>query len=447
MNTGVLSTLHTPRSSFILHPSSFLYCLLVAVTCAWSAAAVPVSALAADWPAWRGPNRDGICEETGLLKEWPPAGPKLLWQAGGLGEGYGGPSIVGNNLYIMGARDGQEWVMALDWTRQGRPVWATPIGPVRHEGGGYPGPRSTPTIDGARLYTLGIAGDLVALEAKSGRGIWRHDLVAEFGGQAPNWGYAESVLIDGDKLACTPGGLQATVLALDKTSGRPLWASPVGDPAEYSSLVKVSIGRVIQYVTLTKNGVISVDARDGTFLWRYDKPANGTANVPTCVWFGQTVFAASGYGAGGGLVWAKRTPSGFEPQELYFTKDMRNHHGGMVLVDGYLYGYDDGGGLTCLEYQTGQVKWQDKTPGKCSLLYADGMLYCRSESGPVSLVEASPDGFGQRGRFDQPSRSDKNSWPHPVIANGLLFLRDQDVLLCYDVGGGAQAGGRKARRR
>lgn len=411
------------------------------------AAAVTNPAPADDWPGWRGAKRNGISEETGLLKEWPPGGPPLVWQANGLGEGFGGPSVVGNVLYIMGQRDGREWVMALDGSREGRPVWATPIGPIRHKGGGYPGPRSTPTIDGTRLYTLGIAGDLVSMDARTGRGIWRHDLVSEFGGKAPNWGYAESVLIDGDKVVCTPGGARATVLALSKTNGRPLWASPVGDPAEYSSLVRASIGRVIQYVTLTKKGVISVDARDGKLLWRYDKPANGTANVPTCVWFGQTIFGASGYGTGGGLVWAKKTPTGFEAQELYFTKNMTNHHGGMILVDGYLYGNDDRKGLTCLDYKTGDVTWQDRSPGKCSLVYADGMLYARSEEGPVSLVEADPERFQVRGRFDQPSRSNKKAWPHPVVANGRLFLRDQDVLLCYDVSGGRPAGTKRSRRR
>jgi outer membrane protein assembly factor BamB len=409
-------------------------------------ASMAARAPADDWPAWRGPNRNGICEETGLLNEWPAGGPKLLWQANGLGEGFSGPSVVGNNLYLMGQRDGQEWVMAIDWSKGGRPAWATPVGPIRHQGGGYPGPRSTPTIDGGQLYALGIAGDLVCLDARSGRGNWRRDLVADFGGKAPNWGYAESVLVDEGKVVCTPGGAQATVLALDKRNGRPLWASPIGDPAEYSSLVRASIGRVIQYVTLTKKGVISVDARDGSFLWRYDRPANGTANIPTCVWFGQTIFSASGYGKGGGLVWAKNTPSGFQPQELYSTNNMINHHGGFILVDGYLYGYDDRKGLTCLEYKTGDVKWQDKTPGKCSLLYADGMLYCRSENGPVSLVEATPDGFRQHGRFDQPARSKKKSWPHPVIANGLLFLRDQDVLLCYDVRAGGAGRTRRSRR-
>ncbi len=265
--------------------------LLPAAACALLLVSPAVPAMADDWPAWRGPNRDGLCTETGLLGEWPPEGPKLLWQAGGLGEGYSGPSVFGNFLYLMGTRDGQEVVIALDWTREGRLAWATPIGPVRHGGGGYPGPRSTPTFDEGRLYTLGIAGDLVAMDARNGRIAWRHHLVAEFGGQAPKWGYSESVLIDGDKLVCTPGGPRATVLALDKQTGRPLWGSPVGDPAEYSSVIRASIGRVIQYVTLTKKGVISVDAADGTFLWRYDRPANKTANGPS--WSSSTYFASS----------------------------------------------------------------------------------------------------------------------------------------------------------
>jgi len=400
-----------------------------------------------DWPGWRGPRRDAACDETGLLKQWPPEGPPLAWQARGLGEGYSGPAVVGNFVYLMGQREGQQWVFALDWTRQGRAVWATSIGPVRHKGGGYPGPRSTPTVDGGRVYVLGIAGTLACLDARTGRGLWRISLPEQFGGQVPQWGYAESVLIDGNKLICTPGGRQATMVALEKSSGRPIWQASIGDRAAYSSPIKASIGRVIQYVTFTQQGVISVDAQTGRLLWRWDRPANRTANVATCVWFGQTIFAASGYGTGGGLVWARRTPTGFQTQELYFTRKMKNHHGGMVLVDGHLYGADDPGLLTCIDYKTGQIKWQDRRPGKSSVLYADGMLYCRNENGPVTLVEANPNECVIRGQFEQPFRSDKKAWPHPVIANGLLFLRDQDLLLCYDVRAGRPDDRRPPARR
>lgn len=399
---------------------------------AWWCLSLAAELWADDWPAWRGPHRDGICTEKGLLKQWPPAGPPLAWKATGLGEGYSGPAIVGKLLFSMGNADGKEWVFALDWTQKGKKVWATPIGPIRHEGSGYPGPRSTPTIDGDRLYTLGAAGDLVCLDASSGRLIWRRDLVRDFGGRIPQWAYAESVLVDGPWVLCTPGGPRATIAALDKVRGQPIWTSPIGDGAAYSSIISVSIGKVKQYVQFTQQGVVGVNAKDGSLLWRYDAPANRTANCTTPVWFGQTIFAASAYNTGGGLAWIKKAGRGFQAQELYFTRQMRNHHGGLILVDGYLYGADESS-LTCLDYKTGQVKWADRGPGKCSILYADGMLYCRNETGPMTLVEASPDACRIQGRFQQPDRSGKNAWPHPVIANGMLYLRDQDVLLCYDV--------------
>ena len=406
--------------------------VFVAAVCVACVLTFAGRAAAEDWPSWRGPNRDGICTETGLLKEWPEGGPPLAWKATGLGEGYSGPAIVGNVLYTMGSADGKEWVLALDWTQQGKKVWATPIGPIRHDGGGYAGPRSTPTIDGDRLYTLGAAGDLVCLDAARGKPIWGRDLVRDFGGHIPPWSYAESVLVDGPWVLCTPGGQRSTIAAVDKVRGQPVWGSPIGDTAAYSSIIKVSLGRVKQYVQLTHQGVVGVGAKDGTLLWRYNRPVNQTANVSTPIWFGQTIFAASDYGTGGGLVWVKKAGKGFQAQEMYFTRKMKNHHGGLILVDGYLYGADDAI-LTCLDYKTGDVKWADRGPGKCSLLYADGMLYARNENGPVSLVEATPKGCRIKGKFDQPDRSNKNSWPHPVIANGMLYLRDQDVLLCYDV--------------
>ncbi len=389
-------------------------------------------AVADDWPSWRGPYRDGICREKGLLQTWPSGGPKLLWKKSGIGDGYSGPAVVGDMLYIMGDGNGKEWVVALDVSRGGRQVWASATGPITYRGS-YPGPRCTPTVDGDRLYVLGAAGKLACMNVHNGQIHWMKDLVADFGGSVPQWGYAESVLIDGKVLLCTPGGRRATIAALDKTTGRTVWTSPVGDPAGYSSIIKVSLGKVPQYVTLTGRGVIGVAARDGTPLWRYDAPSNGTANIPTCIWWGQTIFGATGYGTGGGLAWIKKTPQGFSPQQIYFTKDMENHHGGMILLDGFLYGSDNPGILNCLDYKTGKRLWADRRPGKCSILYADGRLYCRDEKGPLSLVEATPRGFQLRGRFDQPDRSSKNAWPHLVVAHGGLYVRDQGVLLCYDV--------------
>ncbi len=395
----------------------------------------PPGLRADDWPAWRGSNRDGICRETGLLKKWPADGPKLLWKAKGLGIGFGGPAVVGNVLYIMGGIDDNECVLALDVSQEGKQLWSSVIGPIRNGGAGYPGPRSTPTIDGDHLYTLGIAGDLVCMDIKDGHIVWHRDLVKDFGGGIPGWGYSESVLIDGPWLICSPGGPKNTIAALDKTTGNLVWGSPVGDSAEYSSPIKVSIGDSKQYVNLMKRGVIGVSAADGKFLWRYDAPASKTANVATCIWSGDTIFASCGYNMGGGLVRIEPAGDGFSAKEQYFTKKMQNHHGGVILKDGFLYGCSNPLFLTCLDHATGNVKWTDRSCGKCSLLWADGMLYCRAEKGKgtVSLVEATPKGFKLKGRFDQPDRSDKNSWPHPVIANGVLYLRDQDVILAYDV--------------
>ena len=404
--------------------------LLCALAIALSAGALRAD----DWPALRGPNRDGICRETGLLKEWPARGPKLLWKLTGMGEGNSTPSVVGNVLYTMGEKDGEEWVLAVD-VKRGKQVWASSLGPIRNSGGGYPGPRSTPSIDGNRLYTLGIAGDIVCMEIKRGRIVWRRDVIKDFGGKAPKWGYAESVLVDGPWVICTPGGTKCTIAAISKSNGRLVWASTAGNPAAYSSVIKATIGGTKHYINLTKTGVIGVAAKNGKLLWRYDAPACRVANCATCVTSGDTVFAASAYGNGGGLARIEPSDGGFAANEVYFTKKMQNHHGGMVLVDGFLYGCSNPSVLTCLDYKTGQVKWTDRSSGKCSLLWADGMLYCRNENGPISLVEATPKGFRLKGRFDQPDRSDRNSWPYLVIANGVMYVRDQDVLLAYDVRG------------
>lgn len=385
-----------------------------------------------DWPAWRGPHRTARSSETGLLQSWPEGGPRLLWTATGIGEGFSTPSVAGKFIYVMGNRDGNELIFALDRGSQGKIVWQHALGPVRHDGGGYPGPRSTPSVDGRRVYALGLNGDLVCLDAQRGNELWRHNLKEDFDGQVGGWGYSESVLVDGPWVVCTPGGKRATLLALNKTDGKPVWESPVGDVADYSSIMPIEVAGLKQYVQLTKQGVVGVKADDGTFLWRYNAPANGTANAATPIFADDSVFAASGYGQGGGRVGLTREADAIRAEEIYFTKKMKNHHGGMVLIDGYLYGADEAI-LTCLDFKTGDVKWQDRAPGKCSILYADGMLYCRSEGGPMSLVKATPDGFELAGHFDQPDRSQRQAWPHPVIADGRLYLRDQDKLFCYDV--------------
>lgn len=394
------------------------------------------SSRAEDWPAWRGARRDGICREKGLLRKWPEGGPRLLWKATGLGVGYSGPAIVGRALYTMGSKNGKETVLTLDVEKKGEPVWETPIGPAEYDGN-FPGPRATPTVDGERLYALGATGKLACLDAKTGSVLWQRSYVGDFGGVVPRWGYAESVLIDGDRLLCTPGGPKGSMAALDKKTGKTVWASRFGDKASYSSIVKASTGGVDQYVAFTADGVVGVRAEDGKFLWRYKEPAHsadwGDVNVMTPIWYEGSVFASAGYKTGGGMAKIRRSATGFRAQQVYFTKEMANHHGGLVLVDGALYGCSDPRDLKCLDYKTGEVKWRTREAGKCSVLYADGMLYCRNERGPISLVKAIPGRFELCGQFDQPGRSKAKAWPHLVVANGRLYVRDQDAMLCHDV--------------
>ncbi len=356
-----------------------------------------------------------------------------MWKARGLGEGYVTPSVAAGRIFTMGNRGGVEYVIALS-EDDGQEIWAAPVGTVRGKGGGYPGPRSTPTLDGERVYALGLSGDLLCLDVNTGQQIWRKDLDKDYAGQPGGWGYCESPLVDGEQLIVTPGGDTATLAALDKNNGQTLWKAqvPQGDHAAYSSVIAADVDGERQYIQFLSGGVVGFRASDGKFLWRYDAPANGTANISTPLFWNNHVFAASNYGAGGGLAKLSRNGDTTSAQEVYVTAEMQNHHGGVVLVDRHLYG-NNGGRLACLDFRTGKVAWQSSTPGKGSIACADGCLYYRNEGGSIRLIEANPKQYVELGRFDQPDRSDHNTWAHPVIANGKLYIADQDVLLCYDV--------------
>ena len=390
-----------------------------------------LKAAAGDWPGWRGPDRNGLSTETGLAKQWPPAGPPVVWKITGLGTGYSAPSIANGKIFLMGTVGKQEHVIALD-AKDGKKIWSTPIGILA---GGYPGPRCTPTIDGDWLYALSSDGKLVRASVNDGKVIWKKDLKADFGGKHGSWAYAESPLIDGDVLVCTPGGVAATMVALKKHTGDVIWkASTKGltgkyGSAGYSSALAVNINGTKQYVQFLSGGVVGVDANTGKVLWNYNAPANGTANISTPVVSGNLVFAATDYGTGGGL--ARITNEG--AKEVVFLKEMRNHHGGMILVGDYLYGANNNA-LLCIEFKTGKIRWTAKgSVGKGSVAYADGMLIHRNERGVMALVDASPAGYKEHGRFTQPDRSEVNAWTHPVIAGGKLYVRDWDILLCYNL--------------
>lgn len=299
------------------------------------------------------------------------------------------------------------------------------------------GPRGTPTIDGNRLYTEGGDGDVSCLDAATGKTIWHVSLAKDLGGGKPGWGYSESPLIEGELVIVTPGGNKGTMAALNKNTGEVVWRS-AGETqgAHYSSPVAADIGGVRQIVQFANKSLFAVDAKTGKPLWSYSAANNGTANCSNPVVSGDHVFAASAYGTGGGL--ARITTSGDGKQtakEVYFEKKMQNHHGGMVLVDGHLYGFGSGG-LICMEYLTGNVAWTKNSVGKGSLIFADGMLYCLGEGHEVALVEANPKEYKEHGRFKIERLLGRPSWAHPVVANGRFYIRNQHRLTAYDVAAG-----------
>jgi outer membrane protein assembly factor BamB len=391
-----------------------------------------------DWPQFRGPNRDGVSAETGLLQQWPQGGPRLAWRATGLGGGYSSLSIVANHIFTIGEKGDSSFVLVLN-AADGQPDWNARLGKSGAPGwGSFEGPRATPTLDGDLLYALGQWGDLVCLESATGKEVWRKSFTNDFGATRPEWGFSESPLVDGDNVVFTPGGPKGAVVALNKKTGELVWQSKdFTDPAQYSSLIVAEIGGARQYIQLTMANVAGVAAGDGKVLWRAPRKGQ-VAVISTPICQDDLVYVSSGYGIGCNLF--KITASGgtFQAKQVYANKVMVNHHGGVVKVGDFLYGYSEGKGWTCQDLKTGASKWEEKEKlGKGSLVYADGRLYLRQEDkqGTVALIEASDKGYKERGRFDQPDRSNKKSWTHPVVAGGKLYLRDQDLLLCYDVKG------------
>jgi outer membrane protein assembly factor BamB len=425
-----------------------------------------------DWPQWQGYQRNGMSNEVGLLQEWPADGPPLAWKIDGLGGGDSAPSISKGCIFGMSNRGDEEVVWALS-EADGKELWLRPLGPAFQQE--FPqskeGPGCTPTVDGDFLYVLGMSGALACLRVADGEIVWQRNLKDDYGGVAPMWSFRESPLVDGDKLICTPGAKDATLVAVNKMTGEVIWKShlptapavPRADPekepprsrgrsrfvsesgAAYSSPIAVDFAGKRQYVQFTAKSLIGVDASNGTLLWEYPKPANGMGiNCTTPLFHDGIVFASSAYGAGGGAVKLNSKSDGtIEASELYFTKRMQNHHGGIILLDGCLYGANGGnagGNLICIDFKTGEVLWDERRGEqripKGSIVYADKRLYYRTEEGTMLLIEPSSEKYIERGRFEQPDRTNLPAWAHPVVANGKLYVRDQDVLFCYDVKAG-----------
>lgn len=397
-------------------------------------ATLTACASSGDWPQWRGPNRTDVSKETGLLKTWPEGGPKRVWLFENAGLGYSGYAIVGDKLFTMGIRDGGEQLIAVD-AKGGKELWSTKMGEALKNDWGD-GPRGTPSVDGDRIYAMSGRGNLVCAGAADGKIVWQHAM-KEFGGGTPGWGYTESVLVDGDKVVCTPGGKKGAIVALDKKTGDLVWQSKdFTDGAQYASIIAADHNGGRQYIQLTMQHVVGLSASDGKVLWTADWPGR-TAVIPTPIFHDGQVYVTAGYGVGSMAI---KIGENNAVTGLYTNKVMKNHHGGVILVDGYLYGHSDGVGWVCQNFKTGEEVWAEKKAlGKGAVTYADGMLYCLAENnGTVVLVEASTKGWTEHGRFKlDPQTTQRSSqgkiWTHPVVTGGRLYLRDQELLSCYDV--------------
>ena len=382
-----------------------------------------------DWPQWRGRNRDGISTERGLLKAWPTAGPPVAWRASGAGTGYSSFAAAHGRLYTLGARGGTEYVMAFD-AATGKKVWETANGAQFGNDRGD-GPRGTPVVDGNQVFSLGASGDLSAVDAATGKPVWKVNLLQAFRGRNIQWGLSESPLVLEDRVLVNAGGSGASIVALKKTDGSVLWKHG-SDAAGYSSAVLHRIGTVPQAIFFTSQRVLGVDVRNGRELWNYTRVANRVANIATPIVRGDRVFVSSDYGTGAALLQlSPQGADGVTVREVYFTNEMRNHHASSVLVGDHLYGFSSAI-LTAMRFDTGEVAWRDRSVGKGSVIVADDRLYLFSEGGVVGLAEPSPAGYREHGRFRIQTGS-LPTWSHPVVANGHLYLRDQDTIYAYNI--------------
>ncbi len=390
-----------------------------------------------DWPQWRGPARDGVSNETGLLEAWPEGGPRLDFRADGLGEGYSSIAVADGRIHTLGMLSGREWVFALD-EETGATLWSTPHADEFNDWRGD-GPRSVPTVAHGRVHALGASGRLSVLEAATGQLVWSRNLLDDFGARNISWGISESPLVLDDRILVSPGARRAGFAALDRRTGETLWTA-AGDEAGYASPIPVDLEGAPHVAFFSGERAVGIRASDGEILWSYDRASNGTANIATPILVSNAggtarLFVTSDYGAGGGLIELRAGPDGsVAASELWFTRNLRAHHATPILHDGTLYGFS-GSILTALGAGDGEIRWRDRGFPKGALAFADGRFFLVSERGDVALMEPSRSGYVERGRFRFPEadRSRRDLWSHPVVANGRLYVRDQDALLGWSV--------------
>ena len=402
-----------------------------------------IDVCAQDWPQWRGANREGVSKETGLNLNWSAKKPALLWTFRQAGAGYSAPVIVGTTLYCQGAADGNDFAFALD-TQTGNVKWKQTLGDQYVSGDNRgDGPRGSITMDGEKLYLIRGNGQIHCLSTADGKMIWQKELVKDFGGKMmSNWGYSESPLVDGNLVICTPGGSQGTLIALDKNTGALVWASKEWtDDAAYSSPIVAEVGGIRQYIQQSGKGVAGISATDGKLLWRVEIAGYRVAVIPSPVFHDNTVYVTSGYNAGCNLIQLTRAGNNINAKVVYANSNMVNQHGGVVLVNGHIYGFTDGMGFVCQNLKSGEIVYRERINEiikGATLAINDRLILLNERDGRMVVVAASPDGWKEFGRMEIPERSkvpsrDNMVWTHPVVANGKLYIRNHDLLFCFDL--------------
>ncbi len=383
---------------------------------------------AVDWPQFRGPTRDGQSPETGLMKKWPDAGPKELWSFEGLGKGYASVAVADGIIYTTGLIGSDGILFAFDLN--GKPKWKVNYGPEWK--GSEPGSRTTPTIDGDRLYLMSGHGRIACHNAKTGKHIWHIDTANQFQGRNIRWGIAESVLIDGEKVICTPGGKDATVVALDKMTGKTIWTTKgLSERSAYCSPAVINRGPTRLILTMVEASIVGIDMKNGKVYWRHPNKVSYDISAVTPAYENGRMYVTNGYRHGGHMF--EISPDGTASSKKWSEKTLDVHHGGVVLVDGNIHGASNRGNWTCLELATGDVKFSDKLVGKGAVIYVDGMLYGYGErGGTVGLIKINPAGYDMVSSF-KITKGTNQHWGHPAISDGRLYIRHGNALMCYDI--------------
>lgn len=396
------------------------------------------------WTQWGGPNRDHKSLASGLKQEWPTGGPKLVWSAKTAGMGYSSIAVSEGRCYTLGAKEGKNYVQCLDAT-SGQQVWQTETGEAAAEKtyatGWGAGPRSTPTVVSDRIVVLDDMGNCCCLTKSDGKLIWKKNLIADLGGSMPNWGYSESPLVDGDRVVVCPGGANFLVAFNLNTGETVLKSTGYAEKAHYVSVIKHSVNGLDAYTTACGKGLVSFATDDGRMLWSNSLTGAGTATIPTPIIVDNRVYHTAGYGAGCVLLKLSRSGKNVTAEEVWANKNQSNHHGGVVLHNGTIYGFKPRSGWIAQDFSSGEAKFQEPVKDEAggSLAFADGRLYVYGEkTGNCYLVEPSPSAWTVKGQLSLPEKSGLNRgrgqiWAHPVIAEGKLFLRDLDLIYAFDI--------------